>query len=87
MAVMYDSVINDAYSEELLKSIRNEGLVQIIGGSDDLVMLTRERYELMKSLIDSAETELVKSGLRDIENGDVILAEQVMSGIKKEFDL
>ena len=87
MPVLYDSIINDAYSEELLKAIRNDGLVRIVGDSDELVILTRERYELMKSIIDAAEVESVKAGLSDIFNGDVIPAEQVMADLKKEFDL
>ena len=87
MPVLYDSIINDAYSEELLKAIRNDGLVRIVGDSDELVILTRERYELMKFIIDAAEVESVKAGLSDIFNGDVIPAEQVMADLKKEFDL
>ena len=87
MPVLYDSIINDAYSEELLKAIRNDGLVRIVGDSDELVILTRERYELMKFIIDAAEVESVKAGLSDIVNGDVIPAEQVMADLKKEFDL
>ena len=87
MVFLYDSVINDAYSKELLRIISNEGLVQIVGGPDDLVMLTRERCELMRSMVDSSEIALVKEGLRDIENGDMIPAEHVMADLKKEFNL
>ena len=87
MAFLYDSVINDAYSEELLRIIKNEGLVQIVGGPDDLIMLTREKYELMRSMVDFSEIALVKEGLRDIENGNAIPAEQVMADLKKEFNL
>lgn len=87
MTVMYESVINNAYSDELMKLVRDEGVVQIVGGSDELVILTRERFDSMKSKIDSAEVQLVNVGLRDIEEGRVIPAEEVMADLKREFDL
>ncbi len=87
MTVMYDSVINDAYSDELIKLVRSEGVVRIVGGSDDLVVLTRERYDSMRSRMESAEVQLVSVGLRDIEDGETIPAEEVMADLKKEFDL
>ena len=88
MAVMYDSAITDAYSDELLKLIRDEGKVQLVDGKTiDLVMLPRERYEEMASIIELIEAEMVKEGIRDIEEGRVVPANEAMGRLRNKYNL
>ena len=88
MAVMYDSAITDAYSDELLKLIRDEGKVQLVDGKTiDLVMLPRERYEEMASIIELIEAEMVKEGIRDIEEGRVVPATEAMDRLRNKYNL
>ena len=88
MAVMYDSAITDAYSDELLKLIRDEGKVQLVDGKTiDLVMLPRERYEEMASIIELIEAEMVKEGIRDIEEGRVVPADEAMERLRNKYNL
>ena len=88
MAVMYDSAITDAYSDELLKLIRDEGKVQLVDGKTiDLVMLPRERYEEMASIIELIEAEMVKEGIRDIEEGRVVPATEAMDRLRDKYGL
>ena len=88
MAVMYDSAITDAYSDELLKLIRDEGIVQLVDGKTiDLVMLPRERYEEMASIIELIEAEMVKEGIRDIEEGRVVPANEAMGRLRNKYNL
>lgn len=87
MAVMYDSAITDVYRDELLKLIRDEGKVQLVDGKTiDLVMLPRERYEEMASIIELIEAEMVKEGIRDIEEGRVVPATEAMDRLRNKYD-
>ena len=88
MAVMYDSAITDVYRDELLKLIRDEGKVQLVDGKTiDLVMLPRERYEEMASIIEIIEAEMVKEGIRDIEEGRVVPADEAMDRLRDKYGL
>jgi len=87
MAFMYGSVINSACGVDLLRRVRAEGAVPITGGPEELVIMTRGRYDSMLSELGSAEAVSVGIGLRDIEEGRVIPAEEVMAGLEEEFDL
>ena len=88
MAVMYDSAITDLYRDELLKLIRDEGKVQLVDGKTiDLVMLPRERYEEMASIIELIEAEMVKEGIRDIEEGRVVPANEAMGRLRNKYNL
>ena len=88
MAVMYDSAITDVYRDELLKLIRDEGKVQLVDGKTiDLVMLPRERYEEMASIIELIEAEMVKEGIRDIEEGRVVPAAEAMDRLRNKYNL
>ena len=88
MAVMYDSAITDVYRDELLKLIRDEGKVQLVDGKTiDLVMLPRERYEQMASIIELIEAEMVKEGIRDIEEGRVVPANEAMDRLRNKYNL
>ena len=88
MAVMYDSAITDVYRDELLKLIRDEGKVQLVDGKTiDLVMLPRERYEEMASIIELIEAEMVKEGIRDIEEGRVVPATEAMDRLRNKYNL
>ena len=88
MAVMYDSAITDVYRDELLKLIRDEGIVQLVDGKTiDLVMLPRERYEEMASIIELIEAEMVKEGIRDIEEGRVVPANEAMGRLRNKYNL
>ena len=87
MTVMYDSAITDVYRDELLKLIRDEGKVQLVDGKTiDLVMLPRERYEEMASIIELIEAEMVKEGIRDIEEGRVVPATEAMDRLRNKYD-
>ena len=88
MAVMYESAITDAYSDELLKLIRDEGMVQLVDGKTiDLVMLPREKYEVMSSLMELIEAEMVKEGISDIEKGNVVPADETMERLRTKYGL
>ena len=88
MAVMYDSAITDVYRDELLKLIRDEGKVQLVDGKTiDLVMLPRERYEERASIIELIEAEMVKEGIRDIEEGRVVPATEAMDRLRNKYNL
>lgn len=88
MAVMYDSAITDVYRDELLKLIRDEGKVQLVDGKTiDLVMLPRERYEEMASIIELIEAEMVKEGIRNIEEGRVVPANEAMDRLRNKYNL
>ena len=88
MAIMYDFAITDAYREELLRLIRNEGKVQLVGSnSTDLIMLPRERYEEMVSFIESLESGMVREGLQDIADGKVLSADDVMGKLRSKYRL
>ena len=88
MTVMYDSAITDVYRDELLKLIRDEGKVQLVDGKTiDLVMLPRERYEEMASIIELIEAEMVKEGIRDIEEGRVVPANEAMGRLRNKYNL
>ena len=88
MAVMYDSAITDVYRDELLKLIRDEGKVQLVDGKTiDLVMLPRERYEEMASIIEIIEAEMVKEGIRDIEECRVVPAAEAMDRLRNKYNL
>ena len=85
---MYDSAITDVYRDELLKLIRDEGKVQLVDGKTiDLVMLPRERYEEMASIIELIEAEMVKEGIRDIEEGRVVPATEAMDRLRNKYNL
>ena len=86
MTVMYDSAITDVYRDELLKLIRDEGKVQLVDGKTiDLVMLPRERYEEMASIIELIEAEMIKEGIRDIEEGRVVPANEAMDRLRNKY--
>ena len=88
MTVMYDSAITDVYRDELLKLIRDEGKVQLVDGKTiDLVMLPRERYEEMASIIELIEAEMVKEGIRNIEEGRVVPANEAMDRLRNKYNL
>ena len=88
MTVMYDSAITDVYRDELLKLIRDEGKVQLVDGKTiDLVMLPRERYEEMASIIELIEAEMIKEGIRDIEEGRVVPANEAMGRLRNKYNL
>ena len=88
MTVMYDSAITDVYRDELLKLIRDEGKVQLVDGKTiDLVMLPRERYEEMASIIELIEAEMIKEGIRDIEEGRVVPANEAMDRLRNKYNL
>lgn len=88
MAITYDSAITDAYSEELLKLIRDEGKVRLVGSNaTDLIMLPREKYEEMAALVELIESELVKEGLRDIRSGKTVPADEAMCRLGSKYSL
>ena len=88
MTVMYDSAITDVYRDELRKLIRDEGKVQLVDGKTiDLVMLPRERYEEMASIIELIEAEMIKEGIRDIEEGRVVPANEAMGRLRNKYNL
>ena len=53
----------------------------------DLVVMTKEEYDSMKSMADSLEAQAVGVGLHDIEERRTFPAEEVMSELKEEYDL
>ena len=57
------------------------------GKTIDLVMLPRERYEEMASIIELIEAEMVKEGIRDIEEGRVVPANEAMGRLRNKYNL
>jgi len=87
MTLQFESLINGTYQDELIESVLEGDAVLIAGGPMDLVVMTKEEYDSMKSMADSLEAQAVRVGLRDIEERRTFPAEEVMSELKEEYDL
>jgi len=86
MAIMSDS--NLAYTEEVEKNLLTDGFVQFQkDGVNTMILIDQSRYEKAKRRMDDALVKMVMAGIRDMEEGNLIPADQVFDEIDKKYGL
>ena len=86
MAIMSES--NLAYTEEVEKNLLTDGFVQFQkDGVNSKILIDQERYDMIRRQMDNAVVEMVLAGIRDMEEGNLIPADEVFEEIRQKYDL
>ena len=86
MAIMSES--NLAYTEEVEKNLLTDGFVQFQkDGVNSKILIDQERYDMIRRQMDNAIVEMVLAGIRDMEEGNLIPADEVFEEIRQKYGL
>ena len=86
MAIMSDS--NLAYTEEVEKNLLTDGFVQFQkDGVNSKILIDQARYDMIRRQMDNAVVEMVLAGIRDMEEGNLIPADEVFEELRQKYGL
>jgi len=86
MAIMSDS--NLAYTEEVEKNLLTDGFVQSQkDGVNSKILIDQGRYDMIRRHMDNAVVEMVLAGIRDMEEGNLIPADEVFEELRQKYGL
>ena len=86
MAIMSES--NLAYTEEVEKNLLTDGFVQFQkDGVNSKILIDQGRYDMIRRQMDNAVVEMVLAGIRDMEEGNLIPADEVFEELRQKYGL
>ncbi len=79
---------NLAYTEEVEKSLLTDGFVQFQkDGVNSKILIDQGRYDMIRRQMDNAVVEMVLAGIRDMEEGNLVPADEVFKELRQKYGL